>query len=93
MCMYQTTSLRYLFNVFQKICEHICFVNAYQQNTNLISESITTLATLKKMGTSGNFFTASRQGLKQQNSFINRSFVQNPDGLLNFFCERNTKLK
>ena len=63
------------------------------KKANLISDTISALGTLKKLRTIGNFLTALRRGLKQQNSVTNKSFVRNPNELLNFFCENDTKLK
>ena len=62
----------------------------YLKKANLISDTISALGTLKKLRTIGNFLTALRRGLKQQNSVTNKSFVRNPNELLNFFCENDT---
>ena len=65
----------------------------YLKKANLISDTISVLGTLKRLITDGNFLTALRRRLKQQNSVTNKYFVQNPNELLNFFCENDTKLK
>ena len=65
----------------------------YLKKANLILDTISWLGTLKKLITDRNFLTALRRRLKQQNSVTNKSFVRNPNELLNFFGENDTKLK